>query len=57
MICECGNTRFYANQICRHTIIIDEKGNYIDEAEIADAEKPQGPFQCTKCTKTYEDFD
>ena len=49
MRCKCGNDKFYAHQLVRLDVIVDEDGtfdrNMYDNAEAAiyDAEKPYGP--------------
>ena len=64
MICACGNNRYFAHQILRADIIVDEDGRFdsnIDgspsSVSIYDAEAPYGPFTCTKCKKEYEELN
>lgn len=62
-VCECGNNRFYARQVCRLDIIVDGSNNFQGnahdgsaEASIYDSETPYGPYECTKCGKTCDDL-
>ena len=62
MRCKCGNNRFYAHQLIRLDVVVDENGafdrNLYDNAEAAiyDAEKPYGPFTCTVCNREYDEL-
>ena len=62
MRCICGNNRFYAHQLVRLDVVVDENcafdSNLYDNAEAAiyDAEKPYGPFTCTVCNREYDEF-
>ena len=59
---KCGNNRFYAHQLVRLDVVVDENGafdrNLYDNAEAAiyDAEKPYGPFTCTVCNREYDEL-
>lgn len=52
--CSCGNTRFFAKQICYHDIIVDSDNLFLRNIEIAEAGNPYGAYRCTKCGKEYE---
>ena len=61
---KCGNTRFYAHQICRMDVIVNEygsfEGNVNPEAmaqDIYDCEPPYGPFTCTNCGEEYDELE
>lgn len=60
--CKCGNTKFYAHQVCRLDVIVDGDNNFISnasesgEASIYDSGNPYGPFICTKCGSVYDDL-
>lgn len=54
--CACGSTEFYASQRCYHTVIVDEKNNFIDDHSTDEADEPYGPYTCIKCEKVYEDI-
>ena len=62
MLCVCGNDRFYAHQIIRADVIVDSDGAFLENAterleeSIYDAERPYGPFTCTKCGKEYDEL-
>ena len=62
MRCKCGNNRFYAHQLVRIDVIVDENGAYdsnlYDNADttIYDAEKPYGPFTCAACNREYDEL-
>lgn len=62
MRCKCGNNRFYAHQLVRLDVVVDENGafdsNLYDNAEAAiyDTEKPYGPFTCTVCNREYDEL-
>ena len=58
---KCGNNKFYAHQLCRMDVIVDENGEFEDNVhpeamgqDIYDSGKPYGPFTCTKCGWEYE---
>lgn len=54
--CKCGNGYFYAHQLCRHDIIMDGDGNFEQNIEIYDSERPYGTFTCTSCGANYEEL-
>ena len=60
--CKCGNTRFYARQVCRLDVIVDGYCNFVNniskpaEASIYDSGNPYGPFICTKCGEEYDEL-
>ena len=59
--CSCGNTEFYAHQLCRLYIVCDGDGNWIrncpdDHSACYDSENPFGPFICTVCRKEHEEL-
>lgn len=62
MECKCGHNRFYAHQLCRVDVIVDEDGNWESNTGkdntivVYDAENPYGPFTCTKCGEEYEEI-
>jgi hypothetical protein len=55
--CECGSHEFFASQKCYHTVIVDEKNNFIDNKSIDEADDPYGPYTCIKCGKEYDEFE
>lgn len=55
--CICGNTKFFASQICYHDIIVDSNNNFLEDVVISESESPHGNYCCTKCGKEYEDLD
>ena len=55
--CSCGNTRFYANQVCYHSIIVNGNNVFDSDIEIGESEKPYGTYTCTECKAEYEDLD
>ena len=63
MICVCGNNRYFAHQVIRAEIIVDEKGSFHSnvndslEKSIYDSGTPYEPFTCTKCGKEYEKLE
>lgn len=56
MKCNCGNDKFFAHQIARHDIIVDEHNNFQENVDIYDSEAPYGPYTCTKCDKEYDEL-
>lgn len=62
MKCTCGNNCFYAHQMVRLEVIVDEDGGFESDINgdvaqnIYDHEKPYGPFVCTKCGREYEEL-
>jgi hypothetical protein len=61
MKCECGNDKFYAHQVCRMDVIVNEhndweKNSPDDNSACYDADSPYGPYRCTKCNKEYEEL-
>ena len=57
----CGNSKFYAHQILHMDIICDEQGEFLNNIHPNDpmtscyeAEKPFGPFTCTRCGAIYD---
>ena len=58
--CECGSQRFHASQKVYMSVVVDETGVFIEnaqptaEASIFENEAPYGPFTCEKCFKEYE---
>jgi len=60
--CDCGNDKFFAHQILRVDVVVNENGQWYEYAKenleycIYDAEQPYGPFTCTKCGKEYENI-
>ena len=63
MKCACGSHGFYANQIVRVEIIVDEHGEFLCNREgglernIYDAETPFGPYICVRCGKEYNELE
>lgn len=61
MKCKCGNDKFYATQRVYMDVIVDETGEFIEDAgdtaeeSISQSEAPYGTFVCTKCGECYED--
>ncbi len=56
LVCECGGKEFYARQVATMDVITDGNGNWIKNMEVSAADKPYGPFTCTKCEKEYEEL-
>lgn len=62
MKCKCGNDKFIGHQIIRADVIVNENGDFDENLEcglekaIYDAERPYGPFSCTKCRAEYEEI-
>ena len=62
MVCRCGNSSFFARQVIRTDIIVDDDNNFLqntfceNEVSIYDSEAPYGPYTCTKCGKEYEEL-
>jgi len=60
--CKCGNDMFYAHQLVRVDVVVDEMGNFVEnlnstmEASVYDAERPYGGFRCTECGTEYENI-
>lgn len=59
---KCGNTRFFAHQICRMDVVVNEQGNFEQNVhpedisqDIYDSEKPYGPYICTKCGHEFDE--
>lgn len=53
--CECD--RFFAHQLCRLDVIVDEHNNWVcndGKSPIYDSETPYGPFTCVKCKAEYD---
>ena len=63
MKCECGCDRFHAEQTIYLEVIVDEHGEFVKntygtmEESIFDGERPNGPYRCTNCGKSYESLD
>lgn len=62
MLCPfCKNDQFFGHQLVRMDVLVDEDGDYVDSdntgGNIYDAEKPYGPFTCTKCGAVFEDLN
>ena len=61
MKCKCGCDRFFAHQLLRVEIIVDEIGCFDDdvgdtlEESIYDSET-YGPYTCTNCGAEYEEL-
>lgn len=61
--CKCGSHEFYARQVCRLDIIVDESNCFLKDigpeghTAIYDAETPYGPYTCTECGAEYESLD
>ena len=55
--CRCGGIRFYAHQLARHDVVVDEEGNYMNDHGVYDAEKPYGPFICALCGAAYDELE
>lgn len=62
MRCECGHNRFYARQLLRADIIVDSNGEFAANihddlaANVYEAERPYGPYQCELCGREYEEL-
>lgn len=61
MICKnCGNDKFYAMQALDATVVVDENGEFyrnLDsglENAVMSAERPRGPYTCTRCGQVYQ---
>ncbi|MCC2255549.1 hypothetical protein LKD70_14185 [Ruminococcus sp. CLA-AA-H200] len=61
--CVCGNTTFYAHQVCRLDIVVDGDNEFVRnafataDASIYDSGNPYGPYTCTSCNREYGDWD
>lgn len=59
----CGNTHFYAHQLLRMDVIVDTDGEFEESIQesgnmaIYDAEKPYGPFVCTRCGAEFDKIE
>jgi hypothetical protein len=53
-VCSCGNSEFFAAQVCHHRIKVNGQNEYEEEVEIQEVTSPYGPYTCTKCGKEYE---
>lgn len=62
MKCKCGCDRFFANQLLRVEVIVDQYGVFDNnagdtlESSIYDSET-YGPYTCVKCGAEYEHLD
>ncbi len=56
MKCKCGCERFMAHQICRHDVIVTDRGDYLSDHGIYDSETPYGPFTCIDCGAQYDEL-
>lgn len=54
--CTCGNSMFYANQLCYHDVIVNSDNIFERNIEISEAESPYGTYCCTKCGAEYENL-
>jgi len=52
--CSCGNTRFTARQRCYHDVIVNSSNVFERDFSISDAERPCGPYCCTRCGEEYD---
>lgn len=56
----CNSERFTAHQVCRLDVIVDDTGEFLENAHkdaaqsIYDSNKPYGPFQCCGCGAEYD---
>lgn len=56
MKCKCGSDRFMAHQICRHDVVVNDHGVWLEDRGIYDSEKPYGPFTCMDCGQEYDEL-
>ena len=60
---KCGNNTFYARQIIKAHVIVDEKGEFYSnlpsglEDAVCAARAPYGPYQCTRCGESYDSLE
>ena len=57
----CNNDQFYAHQMVRMDVIVDSDGDFLcndgePDVAIYDADKPYGPFTCTRCGAIFENL-
>jgi len=61
--CKCGGTEFYAHQRIQIDVIVDENGNWIQNAsgpigfcgdDISEVGDTYGPYTCTECGAEYD---
>jgi len=55
--CECGCEKFYAHQICRHDVLVNNDNIFDEEHGVYDSETPYGPYKCAGCGKEYEEIE
>lgn len=56
MKCKCGGQCFKAHQTCRHDVIVNEHGTWLEDSGIYDSETPYGPFTCMNCGQDYDEL-
>lgn len=60
---KCGNNLFYAKQIVKAYVTVDENGKFYSnlpgglENALCAAKKPFGPYQCTRCGEMYDTLE
>lgn len=52
----CGNSEFHAHQVCYHDVIVDGHGNFLEDGDVYESDRPYGTFTCTKCGKEFEEL-
>lgn len=56
MKCVCGNDRFYARQVCYHSITVDGNNFFEDDYGVYGCLNPYGPYTCTECGREYDEL-
>lgn len=58
--CSCGCGTFSAFQNVKRSVLVNAKGEFLDEAEDGDTEvisEPYGPYECTRCGRIYKTLE
>lgn len=54
--CVCGNQEFFATQRVYETCKVTEENDWIETLSTDEADKPYGPYVCTKCNREYDEL-
>lgn len=46
---KCQHNRFYGKQICANRVLVDSRGQFLEDAEVTPLNDVAGPFECEKC--------
>lgn len=63
VLCQCRHNRFYAHQLVRVGVIVNESGEFVGNlsndlgSAVYDTERPCGPFQCLNCGMEYDGLE